>query len=142
MDNILKLLLGVLGVSGMIAMVTSNLSFEPQVQVQSQTPMPPPPEIIQSNEDEVEEPVPDEDPAEASEEDGDDIFAVGEPMIDGNPYGTNNPQQQPSNPPPMVPEFAPSGNSNFSQSAPQSYDPQQYYTPQSAPGNYAIAEGQ
>ena len=32
---------------------------------------------------------------DSPEEDGEDIFAIGEPVIDGNPYGTNNvPQPQ------------------------------------------------
>ncbi len=149
MDNILKLLLGVLGLSGMITMVTSNLTFEPQSQSQPQsqsdTPMLPPPGLVQSTdepEEEGEEFTQDDELAEASEEDGDDIFAVGEPMIDGNPYGTNGQQQQ--NETPMIPEIAqPSGN-NFSQAAPPSYGQQQYYAPQPAQAAYApaFAEGQ
>jgi hypothetical protein len=138
MDNILKLLL------------TSNLTFEPQSQSQpqsqSETPMLPPPGLQQSDgepEEEGEEFTQDDEVTEASEEDGDDIFAVGEPMIDGNPYGTNG-QAQVQSDRPMIPEIAqPSGN-NFSQAAPPSYDPQQYYAPQPAQGAYApaFAEGQ
>jgi hypothetical protein len=146
MDNILKLLLGVLGVSGMIAMVTSNLSFEPQQQQQSQINADDPPIVMQpvdESVDESEEPLPEDEVAEAVEEDGDDIFAIGEPSIDGNPYGTNN-QQQPQNDNPMPVDMAQAGSFNYGQAAPQSYDQPQYYGPQPAPGGYAPAaiEGQ
>jgi hypothetical protein len=93
MDNVLKLLLGVLGVSGMITMVTSNLSFEPSAPpAAAQPPAIAAPVLTENNEEEVEEEFIE---GESPEEDGDDIFAVGEPMIDGNPYGTSNvPQPQ------------------------------------------------
>lgn len=143
MDNILKLLLGVLGVSGMIAMVTSNLSFEPTAGTNSNAVEPP--IIMQPVEETIddEEALPEDELEESPEEDGDDIFAVGEPMIDGNPYGSNAQQQSPDNGAIPV-DMAQAGNFNPGGGVPQSYDQQQIFTPAPAQDNYnsAIAEGQ
>ena len=147
MDNILKLLLGVLGVAGLIAMVASNFSFEPP---QSAVALPPPavaPSSPLGNEGE--EALPEEAAdAESPEEDGEDILAIGEPLIDGNPYGSNN-QQQPNNGQmPYDPSQA--GNFNYGNAAqqgysyPQNYAPQQAYVPQqsySPPPQYAPQNG-
>jgi hypothetical protein len=144
MDNILKLLLGVLGVAGMIAMVTSNLSFEPQpapAPVAETVVMQPVPESEDGQEGE--EAIAEEGMEDSPEEDGEDIFAIGEPMIDGNPYGANT-QPQPQNDNPVPVDMVQNDNPGYAQSAPQSYDPQQYYAPQPSQPVYmpAVAEGQ
>ncbi len=90
MDNILKLLLSVLGIAGLIAFVTSNLSFESQATAVPVTA----PVIVEATpiaENGLTEEIFEE---ESPEEDGEDIFAIGEPTIDGNPYGSNDQQQQ------------------------------------------------
>jgi hypothetical protein len=126
MDNILKLLLSVLGIAGLIAFVTSNLSFEPQAPAVAL----PPPVVVDGppvgeeglNEEGFEE--------ESPEEDGEDVFAIGEPMIDGNPYGSNNQQQQQ--------QFDPSqsGNFNYAQPAQPNYSQDQVFAPQPPPGTF------
>lgn len=137
MDNILKLLLGVLGVAGLITMVTSNLPFETE---SAAVALPPPlvtegPPVNQNGED-----IPIEEGEESSpEEDGEDIFAIGEPMIDGNPYGVNNqqPVQNEGQPPPDYSNF------NYAQAGPQGYAAPPIYSPQPAPDNFApIVNGQ
>lgn len=124
MDNILKLLLGVLGVAGLIAMVTSSLPFEAPVAVDAA-----PPPVIAAG-----PPLPDESTGEENfdepspEEDGEDIFAMGEPMIDGNPYGTTSDQNAQANvQPPYDPSFQ---NYNIPQIAQPGYMPTQ---PNAAP---------
>jgi hypothetical protein len=131
MDNVLKLLLGVLGVSGMIAMVTSNLSFEPSAPpAAAQPPAIAAPVLTENSEEVVEEAVDEEFiDGETAEEDGDDIFAVGEPMIDGNPYGTNN-VPQPQDAPQLQLNQPFSGNTNNGDIAQQNYGvPQPFSTP-------------
>ena len=85
MDNILKILLSVLGVAGLLAMLTpSSTSVAP----------PDPEQIVQvaSPADEVAEIAPDEAIVEEADE---EIVRFGEPMIDGNPVGDDEtPQQQ------------------------------------------------
>lgn len=144
MDNILKLVLGVLGISGMIAMVTTNLTFEPQsgsqpAAVQAPVIMEP----VEENVDENGEPVSEEEVAESVEEDGDDIFAIGEPSIDGNPYGANLQQPMPSEVPPPV-DMTQAGNFNYNNAVPQYYNQQQNSAPQPPQIVYApaVAEGQ
>lgn len=98
MDNILKLLLGVLSVAGLIAMVTpTNLTVAPPVPIAA--------DDIPA----VEGPAQISDPAllpeeETVEEAEDDPFSTGEPMIDGNPINgqsvannseSDSPQQSP-----------------------------------------------
>lgn len=85
MDNILKVLLGVLGVAGLLALLTpSNVSVAPPVSES----------IVEeaSAVDEVPEALPDE---AMVEETDDEIVKFGEPMIDGNPVSDDDgPQQQ------------------------------------------------
>lgn len=131
MDNILKLLLGVLGVSGMIAMVTSNLTFEPSAEpAAAQPPIISAPVLSENPEEPVDEELTED---EAVEEDGDDIFAVGEPMIDGNPYGTPS-APQPQEAPQLQLNQPYSGNFNNGDVAQQNYGvPQPFPNPDPAP---------
>lgn len=104
MDNILKLLLGVLGVAGLIAMVTpTNLVVSPPPEAVA-----PPPAIASAIPENPDGEAPPEDPEVI--EDEDDPFSTGEPMIDGNPV--NQPGQQDQNnygetPQQAVPAFDP-----------------------------------
>lgn len=110
MDNILKLLLGVLSVAGLIAMVTPT----------NMTVAPPPP--VATDAPAVEGPAQVSDPAllpeeEIVEEAEDDPFSTGEPMIDGNPIGqtvANNSDMQ------------------SQQQTPPAYDPATYGIPNMA----------
>ncbi|HEV7233694.1 MAG TPA: hypothetical protein VGN36_05570 [Sphingorhabdus sp.] len=133
MDNILKLLLSVLGVAGLIAFVTSNLPYGEQPQVPAQPPVvvagPP------ANQDANEVP-PDEQIEESPEEDGDDVFAIGEPMIDGNPYGS--PQGQQNQQTPF--DQGQYGNFNYGP-APQGYAQPQVYAPQPSAGTFVPVNG-
>ena len=86
MDNILKILLGVLGVAGLLAMLTpSGVSVAPPVPetiVEVATPVNEVPQLPPSDE-------------AVFEDAGDEIIKFGEPTIDGNPIGDENaPQQQ------------------------------------------------
>jgi hypothetical protein len=75
MDNILKLLIGVLSVAGLLAMLTPTHSPEPQVVAQT---VPAPTEaVITDNVVNPEESLP--------EEPDDEVIKFGEPMIDGKP---------------------------------------------------------
>ena len=132
MDNILKLLLGVLGVAGLIAFATSTLSVDAQV---SETAAPPPvieagpPPVIEGIEEVgLEE--------ESPEEDGEDVLAMGEPMIDGNPYGSNG-QQVPQYNPQAAYDPTQAGNFNYAQPVMPAYGLQQINPAQPPPGTYA-----
>jgi hypothetical protein len=86
MDNIQKLIVGVLGISGMLAMLTpSNVPFAAESSA-----VPPPvtaPELPASGA--VDEQAVDELVEDESIEGGDD-FIIGEPAIDGNPIGVSS----------------------------------------------------
>ncbi len=111
MDNIQKLILGVLGIAGMLVMlVPSQIEVAPQrppAVAASGTPVPPPvmPQDGNENGNGGEEAV------EESDFEDEDIFLTGEPAIDGNP--NQGPQNYPNNvqQPPMD-----------QYSAPQNYD--------------------
>lgn len=75
MDNILKLLIGVLSVAGLLAMLTPTHTPEPQVVAQAE-PAPAEP-VINNDGINPEEPFPDEP--------DDEVIKFGEPMIDGKP---------------------------------------------------------
>lgn len=89
MDNIQKLILGVLAVSGMIAMlVPSGASVRPKaesVAVAVAVPVSEP--VVMADDGSAEE-----EPTEESEFVDEDIFMTGEPAINGNPMqGQSNP---------------------------------------------------
>ncbi|MFN0045289.1 MAG: hypothetical protein ACKVOS_02335 [Sphingorhabdus sp.] len=134
MDNILKLLLGVLGVAGLITFVTSSLTFEePPVAVAQAAPAPTPATPVAEN---AALPNPDEVTDEGSpEEDGEDILAIGVPVIDGNPYGSSN-QQSLQNEVQIPQEQIPNAPQYYGQVPQQSYAAPQYNVPQSATGNF------
>ncbi len=103
MDNILKLLLGVLAVSGFIAILVPSESpvAPPIVTPQSSAALTPAPaEFV--DEEEVEENPNTEDEIDDKELDGDysdeDDFQIGEPSIDGRPFGSeyNVPSDRPN----------------------------------------------
>lgn len=99
MDNIQKLILGVLGVSGMIAMVlpsgVSSKSNADETSVAVDAPVLGPPEMAEDGSEAEEE------MTEESEFANEDIFVTGEPAIDGNPL-----QAQPEGNPAQAPQIA------------------------------------
>lgn len=102
MDNILKVLLGVLGIAGLLALLTpSNMTVAPAV-----------PEPVAAVAP-VENVVADANPDEAFVEEADDeIVKFGEPMIDGQPIADDEaPQQQNADDPNQVSSEA-NGNGN------------------------------
>lgn len=107
MDNILKLLLGVLSVAGLIAMVTpTNMTVAPPVPVVADMPAVAGPDQLSDA-----ALLPEEEIVEEAE---DDPFSTGEPMIDGNPIG------QP---------VANNSEGDSQQQSPPSYDPAAYGIP-------------
>jgi len=107
MDNILKLLLGVLSVAGLIAMLApTNLSMSPPPEIAAAEPAIAAPQLENPNEE-----LPPEDAELIENEAEDDPFSTGEPMIDGNPI--NQQEQQSPNaynggiPQPSVPAYDP-----------------------------------
>jgi len=111
MDNIQKLILGVLGIAGMLVMlVPSQIDVSPQrppAVAASGTPVAPPvmPQDGDANGDEGEEAV------EESDFEDEDIFLTGEPAIDGTP--SQGPPNYPNNvQQPQTDQY----------SAPQNYD--------------------
>lgn len=110
MDNILKMLLGVLGVAGLIAMaVPTNMAVTPEA-----APPPAAAELIPPPAPAVSgEGLP---PEQQAEESFGDEFMIGEPTIDGNPIGYADQQQSNDQP-----QQAQNG-------AMQSYDPATYGT--------------
>ncbi len=92
MDNILKLLLGVLALSGAIAfLVPSQSPVAPPVDTAKPvvpTPAPAPDEVLEG-EDEGDIEGDDEEGMDGEESDEDD-FIMGEPSIDGQPFGGSN----------------------------------------------------
>lgn len=99
MDNIQKLVFGVLAIAGLLAMVTpTDMPLAPPV-VTTDAPQP----MIegQPTDANAEEVLPEDEMIEGQEVD-DDPFSMGEPSIDGNPIGqsANNNQGSPDNPQP------------------------------------------
>jgi hypothetical protein len=111
MDNILKLLLGVLSFAGLLAMlVPANLAVKPPAPAVAVAPTAEvPPQITDQ------EPPPEEEMIDDEAED--DPFSNGQPIIDGNPI--NDSGQPVMNMP----------NSDLPQQAPPSYDPAAYSMP-------------
>lgn len=107
MDNILKLLLGVLSVAGLIAMVTpTNMTVAPPPPIAAADPAVAAPTLENGNGD-----LPPEDPELIENEAEDDPFSTGEPMIDGNPINQQG-QQSPNinnseSPQPYAPSYDP-----------------------------------
>lgn len=111
MDNIQKLILGVLGISGMLAMlVPSGAGVAPPPPADTAAIAAANPESIPT-EDGV---VPEEEVTDESETD-EDVFLVGEPAIDGNPLQGSQPNYQP--PPFAVQQYAPQPSFEYSQPA-------------------------
>jgi hypothetical protein len=109
MDNIQKLIVGVLGISGMLAMLTpSNVPFAAESNA-----VPPPvaaPELPANGA--VDELPADELVEDESIEEGDD-FVIGEPAIDGNPIGVSSqPNEAPAPDYGQLPDY---GTGNFAQ---------------------------
>lgn len=143
MDNILKLLLGVLGVAALITFVTANLTFDsgPVTVAQTAPAAPVASPVNEGNTDISDEEAVDEG---SPEEDGEDMLAVGEPVIDGNPYGSGmQPQQQNLQNEMQYPqEQAPNAPNNYAQAPMPSYNIPQVNMQQANPadlaqGNYA-----
>ncbi|WP_373475209.1 hypothetical protein [Sphingorhabdus sp.] len=134
MDNILKLLLGVLGVAALITFVTSSLTYDQQPVAVAQAapaPVPSPPVTENTVTTDPDELTDDSSP----EEDGEDILAIGVPVIDGNPYGSSN-QQSLQNEVQIPQEQAPNAPTYYGQVPPQAYIAPQYTVPQPSTGNY------
>lgn len=96
MDNIQKLLLGVLSIAGAIAMlVPADVDFAatPNNASPAEGVVAPPPPASARDESDLENE--DEFDPEQPQDDEDD-FVIGEPSIDGNPVGTQ-PQENPQN---------------------------------------------
>jgi hypothetical protein len=134
MDNILKLLLGVLGVAALITFVTSSLTYDEQpVAVAQAAPVANPTPPV--NENNGETPLEDVTDNSSPEEDGEDILAIGVPVIDGNPYGSSNQQSLQSEV--QVPqEQVPNATPFYGQVPSQAYVAPQYNVPQQTAGNY------
>lgn len=111
MDNIQKLILGVLGISGMIAMlVPSSASLAPPA-AEAVAP-PAAAEIIEPAATE-EEAIPEEEIAEESEMTDEDVFMMGEPAIDGNPLQGG--QSNNDAPPAAAAQFVPAPSFDYIQ---------------------------
>lgn len=94
MDNIQKLVFGVLGIAGLLAMLTPS-----DLAVPEPAPVTEAPQISSegtNTDGDSEAPLPDDDAVEVEEID-DDPFAIGEPSIDGKPIGQQSDTNQ-SNP--------------------------------------------
>jgi hypothetical protein len=104
MDNIQKLVFGVIGVAGLLAMLTPSDMPVPQpvaaVEVAQSVPNP----------DETAEAQLLEDEAVDAEEIDDDPFAIGEPSIDGTPIGQPADSNQPN---PAAPQSYPWDQNQF-----------------------------
>lgn len=141
MDNILKLLLGVLGVAALITFVTANLTFdsEPATVAQATPAAPVAPPANEGNPDVSAEESFDEG---SPEEDGEDMLAVGDPVIDGNPYGSSMQQQQNLQSEVQIPqEQAPNAPYSYAQPAMPNYAvPQPSAQPQN-PADFAQGNG-
>jgi hypothetical protein len=92
MDNILKLLLGVLALSGAIAfLVPSQSPVAPPVDTATPAAAPPATPTEEVFEDEEDGDIEgDDDEGIDGEESDEDDFIMGEPSIDGQPFGGNN----------------------------------------------------
>ena len=122
MDNIQKLILGVLGISGMLAMlVPSGAGVAPPPPVDTAALAAANPEATPTGDGVV----PEEEVTDESETD-EDVFLVGEPAIDGNPLQGTQPNYQTQQP--AVPQYAPQPSFDYSQPA---FVPEQSFaTPQ------------
>jgi hypothetical protein len=121
MDNIQKLVFGVLAIAGLLAMVTpSDLVVPPPAPVID---MPPPMIEGPASEGDSDEVLADDEAIEGEEVD-DDPFSTGEPSIDGNPIGqpANNNQINPDNPQPNPVDQAQYGIPNYGGQAIASYN--------------------
>ncbi|MBL0924987.1 MAG: hypothetical protein IBJ12_11055 [Sphingomonadaceae bacterium] len=121
MDNIQKLLLGVLSIAGVIAMLTpTDIDFASQTPNASPAegiPVAPPP-TVESVEEEAALP---EDSEEQPEEEDEEDFLIGEPLIDGNPVGVTQNQQNPANSWAQPAQASPNYSYNYGQSSAPSY---------------------
>jgi hypothetical protein len=111
MDNIQKLILGVLGIAGMIAMlVPSGASVVPPPAAEA---APAAAAVMVEPAAAEQEAVPEEELAEESEMSDEEVFAMGEPAIDGNPIG--NAANNLDSPPPAAAQFAQPQQADYSQ---------------------------
>lgn len=141
MDNILKLLLGVLGVAALITFVTANLTFdsEPVTVAQTAPAASVAPPANEGNTDVSAEESFDEG---SPEEDGEDMLAVGDPVIDGNPYGSSMQQQQNLQNEVQIPqEQAPNAPYNYAQPAMPNYTVPQVNSQPQNPADFAQGNG-
>jgi hypothetical protein len=115
MDNIQKLLLGVLSIAGAIAMLTpTGVDFASKTVSASPAegiPAPPPPTTASI--DEAELPEEGEEAAEEEEQDDEEDVLFGQPLIDGNPVGASQNQQNPNNDWSQNVQSAPNYNYNY-----------------------------
>jgi hypothetical protein len=124
MDNIQKLLLGVLSIAGAIAMLTpTGVDFASKTANASPAegiPAPPPPPTASIDEAELPEEGIEE--QEDGEQDDEDDVMFGQPLIDGNPVGVSQNQQNPANSWSQNVQPAPNYNYNYGQAAPQNFN--------------------
>jgi hypothetical protein len=127
MDNILKLLLGVLSVAGLLAMLTPSSTPKPVVVAQAE-PAPAKP-VVEAADVNPEEPVPDETE--------DEVIKFGEPMIDGKPIMDEENGTQATNNYSQPTDQTNTGNGDYTtfQNNPplEAYTNPQYYNQQAAP---------
>jgi hypothetical protein len=137
MDNIQKLVFGVIGIAGLATFLASGLPPAPRPQQQAV--VAPQPEMLNPAPPAPEQLVEGENPEDTAEEDGEDVLAMGEPVIDGQPYGTR--AQSQSNPDAPQMEYGQQmANPYYGQMPQQNYAPQPNYIPQpqqvQQPGTY------
>jgi hypothetical protein len=126
MDNIQKLVFGVLGISGLLAMLTPSNLAVPQPATAVEAPQP----LVESPNPDGEAPLPDDEIGEGEEID-DDPFAIGEPSIDGMPIGQQfdgnqrdpdeGPQNEGNQPQYTIPDYGNQPAQSYS-SAPPTYN--------------------
>jgi hypothetical protein len=126
MDNIQKLVFGVIGIAGLATFLASGLPSAPlpaqqaivAPQPETLNPAPPPSDVA----------VEGENPEDTAEEDGEDVLAMGEPVIDGQPYGTRA-QSQANPEAPQMDYGQQMANPYYGQMPQQNYAPQPNYMP-------------
>jgi hypothetical protein len=125
MDNIQKLVLGVLSIAGAIAMLTpTNVDFAAKARNASPAegiPAPPPPVMMPVDEGEFTEEAIEADEDEVTDDEEDVTF--GQPMTDGNPVGAPQNQQNPDQNWAANNQSTPNYNYDYGQGSVPNYNP-------------------
>jgi hypothetical protein len=125
MDNIQKLLLGVLSIAGAIAMLTpTNVDFAAKMGNASPAegiPVSPPPVMVPVDEGEFTEEATEADDEDEVADDEEEV-AFGQPLIDGNPVGADQSQQNPDQSWAANTQSAPNNNYDYGQGGAQNYN--------------------